>query len=203
MCPDDLDTVVLIEAAVHEAPWTSGNFMDALKAGYDAWVFEPDEIGEGNEGNEAYEVAERAGGYERNDGDRTGDRRVRDKGRKEEDGSDVDPSVPPARSGPPATKMIGYAVVMWLPDEVHLLNLAVCASWQGRGKGRAMLHWLLCNAQTRGAGAMMLEVRPSNARAAALYDSIGFVQIGLRRDYYPGRNGREDAIVLRKHFGSE
>ncbi len=158
MCPDDLDAVVLIETAVHEAPWTSGNFLDALKAGYDAWVFEPDEVAE----------------------------------KGETEGGETD-----------GGEMIGYAVVMWLPDEVHLLNLAVCASWQGRGKGRAMLHWLLRNAQARGAGAMMLEVRPSNARAAALYDSVGFVQIGRRRDYYPARNGREDAIVLRRYFGSE
>lgn len=158
MCPDDLDAVVLIETAVHEAPWTAGNFLDALKAGYDAWVFEPDEVAE----------------------------------KGETEGGETERG-----------EMIGYAVVMWLPDEVHLLNLAVCASWQGRGKGRAMLHWLLRNARTRGAGAMMLEVRPSNARAAALYDSVGFVQIGRRRDYYPARNGREDAIVLRRHFGSE
>lgn len=169
MCGDDLDEVIRIEQAVHEAPWTSGNFADALKAGYDAWVFEPDDPGEE---------------------DRT------------EIGGNAQGQDLPVRSGLGATRMIGYAIVMWLPDEVHLLNLAVAASCQGRGRGRAMLHWLLRNAQTRGAGAMMLEVRPSNRRAAALYRSAGFAQIGRRRDYYPARNGREDALVLRKHLGS-
>jgi ribosomal-protein-alanine N-acetyltransferase len=44
---------------------------------------------------------------------------------------------------------------------------------------------------------MFLEVRPSNARAIRLYDSLGFNQIGTRNGYYPARNGgREDALVL-------
>ncbi|MEQ8952971.1 MAG: ribosomal-protein-alanine N-acetyltransferase, partial [Gammaproteobacteria bacterium] len=41
-----------------------------------------------------------------------------------------------------------------------------------------------------------LEVRPSNNSAIALYKSMGFVQIGQRKNYYPGVNGREDAILM-------
>jgi [ribosomal protein S18]-alanine N-acetyltransferase len=45
---------------------------------------------------------------------------------------------------------------------------------------------------------ILLEVRPSNARALAVYLRYGFKQIGLRKDYYPARDGkREDAIVMR------
>lgn len=160
---EDLGTIVAIEQCIHVAPWTRGNFSDALAAGYDAWLFEAD-------------VADWA------DAGRNRDRA--------------------AFSGIPAATTIGYAVVMWLPDEVHLLNLGVCAGWQGRGRGRSILLWLLNDVQARGAGAMMLEVRPSNARAAALYDSLGFEPIGRRRDYYPAPDGREDALVLRKRLGS-
>jgi ribosomal-protein-alanine N-acetyltransferase len=39
-------------------------------------------------------------------------------------------------------------------------------------------------------------VRPSNVPGRALYAGNGFAEVGVRRDYYPGRNGREDAIVL-------
>jgi ribosomal-protein-alanine N-acetyltransferase len=43
---------------------------------------------------------------------------------------------------------------------------------------------------------MFLEVRPSNSAARALYARAGFREIGLRRGYYPAREGREDALVL-------
>ena len=93
-------------------------------------------------------------------------------------------------------QLIGYAVLMWLPDEVHLLNLSVAAPMQGRGYGREMLRWLLRDASARGAGGMLLEVRPSNLPALALYRSSGFESIGVRRGYYPAEDGREDAQVL-------
>jgi ribosomal-protein-alanine N-acetyltransferase len=95
----------------------------------------------------------------------------------------------------------GYAIVMWLPDEVHLLNISVDAAHQGQGLGRAMLDWLCANLRLRGARSVLLEVRPSNLPARRLYASSGFEQIGLRRGYYPDRGGaREDALVLRKEF---
>ncbi len=98
-------------------------------------------------------------------------------------------------------QLIGYAVVMWLPDEVHLLNLSVAAPMQGRGYGREMLQWLLRDAAGRGAHGMLLEVRPSNRTALALYRSSGFEPIGVRRGYYPAENGREDAQVLFRRIG--
>lgn len=93
-------------------------------------------------------------------------------------------------------QLVGYAVMMWLPDEVHLLNISVAAPMQGRGYGREMLQWLMRDAAGRGARGMLLEVRPSNSPALALYRSIGFESIGVRRGYYPAEGGREDAQVL-------
>ena len=46
-----------------------------------------------------------------------------------------------------------------------------------------------------------LEVRPSNAIAMILYQSLGFEQIGTRRGYYQALGGREDAAVLRLRLG--
>lgn len=103
-----------------------------------------------------------------------------------------------------ARELIGYAVIMWIPDEAHLLNLSVAAPLQGRGYGRAMLRWLCTDAAARGARAMMLEVRPSNEKARALYASTGFAQIGVRKRYYPGEgDSREDALVLRRMLVDE
>ncbi len=102
------------------------------------------------------------------------------------------------------TALLGYAVVMWIPDEAHLLNLSVAAHAQGRGVGRAMLDWLVRDAARRGARGMMLEVRPSNERAIALYRSSGFDEIGVRKRYYPDADGaREDARVLFRRLVGE
>lgn len=99
--------------------------------------------------------------------------------------------------GAAAVDLCGYALLMWAPEEVHLLNITVAPALHGRGVGAAMLHWLLDDAARRGAGRMLLEVRPSNAVAITLYESRGFARIGMRRNYYPAAGGRrEDAIVM-------
>jgi ribosomal-protein-alanine N-acetyltransferase len=94
--------------------------------------------------------------------------------------------------------LLGYAVVMMVLDEAHLLNIGVHRDWQGRGHGRRLLAHVEGLARRGGANAMFLEVRPSNLPAVALYRSTGYVQIGVRRHYYPAHRGREDALVLRK-----
>jgi ribosomal-protein-alanine N-acetyltransferase len=98
-------------------------------------------------------------------------------------------------------RVAGYAVLMWMPDEVHLLNISVARALQGRGVGRRMLAWICADVRRRGARAMLLEVRPSNTVGRALYESCGFVQIGVRKGYYPDTGGRrEDALVLLLRF---
>ena len=90
----------------------------------------------------------------------------------------------------------GYAVVAVTAGEAHLLNLSVGAPWQRRGIGREVLDFVLKLARDYGAGKILLEVRPSNVAALALYAAGGFSEIGVRRGYYPAGEGREDAIVL-------
>ncbi len=61
-----------------------------------------------------------------------------------------------------------------------------------------MLVHLLRLARTHGAKTALLEVRPSNRPAVALYQQAGFGEVGIRRQYYPAANGREDALILAK-----
>jgi len=91
---------------------------------------------------------------------------------------------------------VGYVVVLVAAGEAHLLNLSVAGPWQRRGLGRELLNYVLKLARDTGAGKILLEVRPSNRAAIALYSSAGFAEIALRRGYYPAGSGREDAIVL-------
>ena len=93
-------------------------------------------------------------------------------------------------------KLIGYAVVMIVLDEAHLLNISIARDFQGCGMGRALLDHLVNVAHHHGAQIMFLEVRPSNRAALALYESMGFNEFSVRKGYYPAEHGREDAILM-------
>lgn len=95
-----------------------------------------------------------------------------------------------------ADELIGYGVLQIGPDEAHVLNLCIDASWQRRGHARALLEHLTQLSIEAGAHTLFLEVRPSNPRAQALYERAGFNEVGLRRNYYDAKGGREDAIVM-------
>lgn len=92
--------------------------------------------------------------------------------------------------------LVGYGVMSTVLDEAHLLNVCVDPRQQGTGRGRALVLHLLEQAARGKAHAMYLEVRPSNRAARALYASLEFVQVGLRKGYYPDPGGREDALIL-------
>ena len=93
-------------------------------------------------------------------------------------------------------QFIGYAVMMLVLDEAHLLNISIARDFQGCGMGRALLNHLVDVARHHGAVTMFLEVRPSNQPARALYESMGFNEFSVRKGYYPAENGREDAILM-------
>ncbi len=90
----------------------------------------------------------------------------------------------------------GHAVLSAAAGEAHLLNICVQREQQGKGLGRDFVRHVISRARRLGADAVYLEVRPSNKKALRLYDSLGFKQIGVRKDYYPGDPLKEDALVL-------
>ncbi|MCH8499693.1 MAG: ribosomal protein S18-alanine N-acetyltransferase [Marinobacter sp.] len=89
-----------------------------------------------------------------------------------------------------------YAVVAYLFDEAHLLNICVAPSARRAGAGRRLLRHCIAASLHDGMQAMLLEVRRSNQVAAALYETEGFKVIGVRKGYYPDGLGREDALVM-------
>lgn len=95
-------------------------------------------------------------------------------------------------------RLIGYFLMMMALDEAHLLNITVDPLMHGRGHGLALLQHATECARERGMRSIMLEVRPSNRRALAIYERYGYGRIGVRRNYYPAPdNARENAIVMR------
>ncbi len=134
-----LDGVMAIERVAYEFPWSRGNFIDALAAGY---------LVQGLQTT--------------------------------------------------AGELVAYMIAMAGVDEWHLLNITVAPDHQGRGHALRLLHELTRHARATGADCVWLEVRPSNVRAREVYARHGYVQVGVRRGYYPGADGqREDALVLR------
>ncbi|MEN9725005.1 MAG: hypothetical protein RLZZ98_514 [Pseudomonadota bacterium] len=95
-----------------------------------------------------------------------------------------------------AKQVMGYAVLMMVLDEAHLLNISVAQSHQGQGWGRYLLVQMMEMGREKGGLNMFLEVRPSNHSALGLYESMGFNEMGVRPGYYPAHNGREDAVLM-------
>lgn len=136
---DTLDALLAIEVRCYSHPWSRGNFIDALAAGYLAQGLQT-----------------------------------------------------------PSGELVAYMIAMAGVDEWHLLNITVAPEHQGRGHAVRLLHELTRHARTTGADCLWLEVRPSNVRARAIYARHGYVQVGVRRGYYPDADGqREDALVLK------
>jgi ribosomal-protein-alanine N-acetyltransferase len=100
-------------------------------------------------------------------------------------------------------KIVGISFLFSQFEEAHLLNIALLPEYQGMGMGRQMMDFLIDRSRSLGAILMILEVRPSNCPAIALYESMGFIKIGERKDYYEmpdSSTEREDAWVFSKRL---
>ena len=94
--------------------------------------------------------------------------------------------------------MVGYYFWQKVLDECHLLNFTIASERQRKGLGNWMLSQLLVSLRAKSITAIYLEVRPSNDTAISLYSKFGFSIIGRRKNYYPGKESREDALVMKR-----
>lgn len=99
-------------------------------------------------------------------------------------------------------EVVGHAIMTLAVGEAHILNVCAHPHYQGMGLGRCLLDTLVDYADGEAARCMFLEVRASNQAARGLYRSAKFVEVGIRKSYYPADNGREDAVVLRRELNS-
>ena len=88
----------------------------------------------------------------------------------------------------------GFLVARFTLSECELENLVVAAGFRRRGSGSTLLQALIDEARVRHLERILLEVRPSNPGARALYERFGFRVEGNRKNYYS--QPPEDAIVL-------
>lgn len=97
-----------------------------------------------------------------------------------------------------AGTVVGYVGSQTVMDETDMMNIAVHSDCRRQGIAAALVNALVASLQDMGSHSLTLEVRASNAPARALYDMLGFQQVGLRRNYY--HNPKEDALILRKEW---
>lgn len=94
-----------------------------------------------------------------------------------------------------------YCILYPAVDELHLLNITVSPTIRKLGLGKRMMAAIEGVARQQSIPRIILEVRPSNLAALSLYESLGYEQIGVRKNYYPSnpQTGiREDALVMAK-----
>ena len=95
-------------------------------------------------------------------------------------------------------QVVGYVGSQSSYDESDIMNVAVHPDWRRQGIAEGLIGHLAAELKSRGIHALMLEVRVSNDPATALYEKLGFRQVGRRKNYY--RNPKEDALILRKEW---
>jgi ribosomal-protein-alanine N-acetyltransferase len=91
--------------------------------------------------------------------------------------------------------VVGYVGSQTVIDAADMMNIAVSDCHRRRGIARALVEELI---RRLDAYQLTLEVRASNAPAIALYEHLGFRQVGLRKNYY--HKPKEDALILRKEW---
>lgn len=95
--------------------------------------------------------------------------------------------------------VVGFYIAQFIDDLAHLLLIAVAPAMQRRGAGHQLLQHFEAEACRQQARALTLEVRVSNQAAVNFYKNRGFVQTGVRKQYYRTPDGsREDALILDK-----
>ena len=95
-------------------------------------------------------------------------------------------------------RLCGYVGSQTVLGESDMMNIAVDPDFRRQHIGEKLILSLVEKLKERGSRCLTLEVRSSNAPAIALYEKLGFSQVGKRPNYY--RNPREDAFLLRKEW---
>lgn len=95
-------------------------------------------------------------------------------------------------------RVAAYVGSQSVMDESDMMNIAVHPDYRRGGLARSLVEALVSELQKKGVRMLTLEVRASNAPAIALYDTLGFAQVGRRKNYYLAP--KEDALILRKEW---
>ena len=91
--------------------------------------------------------------------------------------------------------VVGYVGSQTVLGWTDIMNVAVDPDHRRMGIGESLIRKLMEMLRERNCECLTLEVRASNAGAIALYEKLGFTEVGRRKNYY--RNPKEDALIMR------
>ena len=91
-------------------------------------------------------------------------------------------------------RLVGFACYWVFLEEMHLMNVAVAKDRRRQGIGMGLVVEAMKLASAKGAASATLEVRSRNVAAVAMYERLGFLREGLRRDYYTDPD--DDAVIM-------
>ena len=95
-------------------------------------------------------------------------------------------------------KIAGYCLFWILEAQTEILSIAVGLEFRRRSFAKQMLEYIIERSKEKGAECIFLDVRANNLPAVCLYGSFGFEKENIRKKYYTGTPGGEDALILRK-----
>lgn len=93
-------------------------------------------------------------------------------------------------------QLVAFLLAGWVCDEAELYQIATCPEMRQQGLAKQLLDTLCRRLQQQSITRLMLEVRQSNEAAQSLYQSLGFMQDGLRKGYYATAEGGTEAALL-------
>ncbi len=96
--------------------------------------------------------------------------------------------------------IFGYMISKITNQDSHILNLTIDSDYRGQGIGSNFLDLMIKECKLHRSNYIYLEARVTNTIARNLYQKFGFRSIGVRKNYYRNKLGREDAIVYRRNL---
>lgn len=104
-------------------------------------------------------------------------------------------------NGATGRKIVGYGGLWKIADEAHISTIATHPDYRGQGYGEILVAGMYRKSLALDADYVVLEVRVSNVVAQRLYRKYGFIEYGIKENYY--RSDNEDAYDMRVEFDEE
>ena len=92
--------------------------------------------------------------------------------------------------------LIGFYIAERAGPDISLMDICVSPNYQGQGYANTLIVDFIQCSEAYKAENIFLEVRESNKPAIALYEKFGFIETGSRKNYYPSKSGKENAILM-------
>lgn len=95
-------------------------------------------------------------------------------------------------------KILGYCIVYFVLDEAEIARVAVDKTCRRQGVGRKILNCAERICKDKQIARLLLDVRESNGTARRFYEDYGFVEDGIRKDFYD--MPKENAVLMSKNI---